>query len=542
MTEVKRVFKVNGKPFFPLGGQTNNSSGYSAKQSETAFKAVKLIHGNTLEIPIYWNQIEPKEGVFDFASVDALLTHAHKYDIKLIILWFATWKNGNMDYAPAWVKTNPSKYKRVISPTGKPIWVLSSHCKANQEADKKAFAALCKHIKAKDSIDQTVIGFQLQNESGIMGSDRDYSPEAQAIFDSPVPAKLVTAMKKRGKGTVYDLWKQAGEKASGSWPELFGWEGGEFMTAWSIASYIDSVAEAGKAVYDLPMYINVWIIGQNWWPLPGEAYPSGGAVLKVLDIYKWFTPHVDMISPDMHIADSKNYDAVCAGYARDDNPFFNPETGGAGNSHAWNMFRAIADYNCLGDFFFGVEKVIAEDGSARPENQTVVDSVRCMAAVIPLLLKYQGTGKVHAVIQEDLLNSYLMEFDGYTGLIEFGERKPGYNGKDWEHTAYGIKTEIVNPNRGRGLIIQASKNEFYLVGANYRLFLRPNSAIENLQRRVAIADHAPKLPGWHLVSVDEGYFDKKGEFIINKRRNGDEVDPATWVEPDCGVIRVVTCD
>jgi hypothetical protein len=206
------------------------------------------------------------------------------------------------------------------------------------------------------------------------------------------------------------------------------------------------------------------------------------------------------------------------------------------------MFRAIADYNCLGDFFFGVEKVIAEDGSARPENQTVVDSVRCTAAVIPLLLKYQGTGKVHAVIQEDLLNSYLMEFDGYTGLIEFGERKPGYNGKDWEHTAYGIKTEIVNPNRGRGLIIQASKNEFYLVGANYRLFLRPNSAIENLQRRVAIADHAPKLPGWHLVSVDEGYFDKKGEFIINKRRNGDEVDPATWVEPDCGVIRVVTCD
>jgi len=44
-----------------------------------------------------------------------------------------------MDYAPDWVKTNPARYKRVISPTGKPIWVLSSHCKANQEADKKAF-------------------------------------------------------------------------------------------------------------------------------------------------------------------------------------------------------------------------------------------------------------------------------------------------------------------------------------------------------------------------------------------------------------------
>jgi len=46
----------------------------------------------------------------------------------------------------------------------------------------------------------------------------------------------------------------------------------------------------------------------------------------------------------MHVADSKNYEAVCAAYARDDNPFFNPETGAAGNAHAWNMFRSIADY------------------------------------------------------------------------------------------------------------------------------------------------------------------------------------------------------
>ena len=38
MTEVKRVFKVNGKPFFPIGGQACNSSGYNAKEAEQAFK------------------------------------------------------------------------------------------------------------------------------------------------------------------------------------------------------------------------------------------------------------------------------------------------------------------------------------------------------------------------------------------------------------------------------------------------------------------------------------------------------------------------
>jgi hypothetical protein len=541
MTTVKRVFKVNGKPFFPLGGQTNNSTGYDAVESEAAFKAVKALHGNTLEIPVYWNQINPEEGKYNFKSVDDLLANAHKYDLKLIILWFATWKNGNMDYAPAWVKTNPKKFKRVVSPTGKPIWVLSSHCQANLDADTKAFTALCKYLKAKDSVDQTVIGFQIQNESGILGSDRDYGPEAQAIFDSPVPAKLVSSMKKLGKGYVYEMWKESGGKASGSWPELFGWQAGEFMTAWSIASYINSVAKAGKAVYDVPMYLNVWLMGQGWWQIAGEAYPSGGAVSKVVDLYKWFTPDIDMISPDSHVAESQSFEAVCKVYARDDNPFFQPETGGAGNSHAWNMFRSIADYNSLGDFFFGVEKILDTDGTVFPEQQTVVDSVRCAAAVIPLLLKYQGTGKVHSVIQEDLLDSRLMEFEGYTGLIEFGGRKPGYNGKDWHHSSPpGPRTP--DSNRGRGMIIQASKDEFYLVGAKYRLFLRPKMSMEEMKPRLAIMDAAPKLPGWHLVSVDEGNFDEKGNFVINRSRNGDEVDPAVWVEPDCGVIRVITCD
>ena len=129
MTQVKRVFTVKGKPFFPLGGQTHNSSGYNDKHSETAFKAVKMLHGNTLEVPVYWNQCEPEEGKFDFTAVDELLASAKRYGVKLILLWFATWKNGNMDYAPVWVKTNPKRFKRVISATGKAIWNLSSHLK-----------------------------------------------------------------------------------------------------------------------------------------------------------------------------------------------------------------------------------------------------------------------------------------------------------------------------------------------------------------------------------------------------------------------------
>jgi hypothetical protein len=101
---------------------------------------------------------------------------------------------------------------------------------------------------------------------------------------------------------------------------------------------------------------------------------------------------------------------------------------------------------------------------------------------------------------------------------------------------------MVNPNRGRGLVIQAGRDEFYLTGANYRLFLRPKPTLANMQARLAINDVAPKLPGWNIVSIDEGHFDQKGGFIVDTCRNGDEIDPAAWVEPDCGVVRVITCD
>ena len=191
MTQVKRVFVVDGKPFYPLGAQSDNSSGYNDTESDTALQAVKLLHGNTLEIPVYWDKVEPEEGKFDFTSVDALLTNARRHAVRLILLWFATWKNGNMDYAPVWVKTNKRRFKRAVDRTGNDLWVLSAYCPANLEADKKAFAALCKHLKAQDSTERTVLSLQVENEPCTLGTYRDYGSEAMAVFDSPVPAIFI---------------------------------------------------------------------------------------------------------------------------------------------------------------------------------------------------------------------------------------------------------------------------------------------------------------------------------------------------------------
>jgi hypothetical protein len=537
MTEVKRVFKVNGKPFFPLGGQSTNSSGYNEKESERAFEVIKLMHGNTLEIPVYWDIVEPEEGKFDFTMVDKLLASARRFEVKLILLWFATWKNGNMDYTPAWVKSNPKRFHRVISQTGKDVWNLSSHCKANVDADKKAFIAFCKYIKAKDSIDQTVIGIQIQNESGIIGSDRDYGPDGQKVWETPVPAIILNSLKKAGKGRVYDIWQKNGGKKTGSWTDLFGWEGGEMMSVYGIATYIDTLAEAGKAIIDLPMFVNVWMAEGGWWPLPGEAYPSGGAVTKVIDLYKWVAPHLDLIAPDNYPDDSRGYEKNAANFSREDNPYMTPESAGD-----LNMFRGIAQYNLIGNFFFGVNYIADENCQVRPEYEALIENFRCVSSAIPLLLKYQGTGKVQAIIQEYKQAAQFMDFDGWWGMAEWGERTMRPQGSDWRHATGYVWAPQTNMKVGRGLVIQVDRNEFYLVGSHCRLFLRPKPEGKEYHADQLVQEAMVKFFG-NVISVDEGHFDKNDNFVADRRRNGDEIfRRGLWLEEDIGVLRVITCE
>lgn len=542
MTAVKRVFTVDGKPFFPLGGQSSTSSAYNDKESEQAFKAVKILHGNTLWTDVYWEHIEPEEGKFDFKMVDDLIASAKRYGVKLILLWFATWKNANMDYTPDWVKTNPKRFKRVTSPSGIDLWTLSPFCKENFDADKKAFVTFCNYLKKNDK-DRTVIGVQVENESGMLGTNRDYGPDGEAAFNRPVPAKLIKYLKKAGKGPVYDTWQNAGGKESGSWPELFGWSAGEYLSAYAVADYIDRVAEAGKAVYDIPMYMNVWVSEvrrmESRWSIAGANYPAGGAVSKVLDISKCFTPHLDLIAPDIKHFNNRVFEEICAAYTRDDNPLFFPET-----PPAMSLFRALADYNCIGySRMYLLESIVAEDGTCRPGSQVGTDTIRVISSAIPLLLKYQGTGKVHAVVQEDDIDAQLFDFDGYLGSAVFdgGQHAP-HIPKDWRHDLpEEMKPLPPNPSKGRGLVFQTAKNEFYLVGTAYRLYLRPKLAPEKMLDATFVSDFwQSKLA--HQLKVDEGHFDDKGKFIVDRRRNGDAINGGIWIEADNGVIRVIMCE
>ncbi len=113
-------FLVDGRPYLVLGAQVHNSSAWPG-ELEAAWKQARQLHANTVEAPVYWEEIEPAPGRFRFTTVDALVEGARQHGLRLILLWFGTWKNGVMDYAPAWIKQDPQKYPRMLDRAGRPV-------------------------------------------------------------------------------------------------------------------------------------------------------------------------------------------------------------------------------------------------------------------------------------------------------------------------------------------------------------------------------------------------------------------------------------
>ena len=181
---------VDDKPFLVLGGELGNSSSSSVEYMAPVWPRLAALKLNTVLMPVYWELIEPAEGKFDFRVVDGLIKDARKHNLKIVPLWFGSWKNSMSSYAPAWVKTDQRRFPRSQDSKGYGMEILSPFSKENVETDARAFAALMRHLREVDASQQTVIMVQVENEIGSYGPTRDHSSVAERLFNAPVPGEV----------------------------------------------------------------------------------------------------------------------------------------------------------------------------------------------------------------------------------------------------------------------------------------------------------------------------------------------------------------
>jgi hypothetical protein len=492
------AFLVDGRPYLILGGQIHNSSAWPGELPQV-WQSAAALHANTVAAPVYWEQFEPREGVFDPTNVDRIVEGARAHGLHVILLWFGTWKNGNMHYAPAWVKSDPQRFPRTIRPDGEPIDVLSPNSRNNLEADKAAFAALMRHLKQFDSEQHTVLMIQVENESGNIGSVRDNSAEANREFAGAVPADLLAAT----------------HMQAGTWSQVFGYQADEIFQVYHQARYINEIAAAGKAEFAIPLYINVWLdyppaeLPERQIDTPGIAYPSGGAVQKFVGLWRTLAPSIDMIGPDIYASDSQFYRETMRAYSRPDNPLWIPETG-RDDAYGKFFFYALGA-GAIGFSPFGVD----QSGWNILGDQPWKAHAGNYALIGPMsreIAQLEFEGKLKTAVEEPGQTEQELDFGAWQATVAFGFPQPD-----------GRRAPGTKDAHGAALVAQLGPDEFLVTGVD-----------------ASVSFHLPGRLPWmrsEIVSAEQGTYEN-GVWKPARLWNGDENDRGLSFHGNPEVVRV----
>jgi len=479
---------VDNKPYLILGGELGNSSFTSLEYMKPIWPKLKAMNLNTVLAPIYWELIEPEEGVFDFELVDQLIKEARRHDLKLVFLWFGSWKNSMSCYAPSWVKKDQERFPRIKDDNGKSHEILTPFSENNLQADLKAFKTLMKHIKEIDGKENTIIMMQPENEIGMLPTARDYHPLANKKFQENVPTEFTEYLKKNKENLVPEFnerWAKNGYKESGTWEEIFGKSPhtDEIFMAWYYSKFTNTIVETGKAIYPLPMFVNAALNrpGRE----PGKGYPSAGPLPHLMDVWKSGGPSIDFMSPDFYFPNIKHW---CDLYTRGGNPLFIPEHR-FDNTVAAKAAYTIGHYESIGFAPFSIES------TGDPENEPLGKMYNLITQLTPIIAVHHGQNKIEGVLLDKENRETILNLGNYELTVRHSYTlgyESGSSNDTWETTG--------------AIFIQTGENEFYLAGSGVVITFKN---IKNPALNVGI------------LKAEEGRFENKNWKVI-RHLNGDQ--------------------
>ncbi len=479
---------VNGKPFIMLGGELGNSSASTIENMKPIWSKLNAMHLNTVLVPVYWELLEKEKGHFDYNLLKQLITEARKHQTKIVFLWFGSWKNSMSSHAPSWVKLNQETYPRAKDDKNQSQEILTPFSDNNLQADLKAFEKLMTFIKAFDSNEQTVIMIQVENEIGMLPSARDYHPLANEAFKKEVPATLLNYLSQNREGLAPELlerWKKNGFKTTGNWEDIFGksLQTDEIFMAWYFAKFTNTITEAGKKIYPLPMFVNAALNRPG--KEPGSGYPSAGPLPHIIDVWKAAAPAIDLFSPDFYNPDFKHWNDL---YTRKGEALFIPEHRFDATVMAKSLY-AIGHYEALGFSPFSIES------TAKPKEEPLGKSYEMINSLMPMISRYHGQGKIDAVLLDKENSETIITM----GKYEFTFRHDYTLG--WSPEAKSAEWPTTS-----AIIIQTGENAFYVAGSGVVVTFK---SVEKEAGHVGI------------LKIDEGTFENKTWKTL-RHLNGDQ--------------------
>ncbi len=476
---------VDNEPFIILGGEIHNSSASNLEyMAKKVWPSLEGLNMNTLIVPIYWDLVEEKEGIYDFTLIDGLIEQARDNNMHLVLLWFGLWKNSESTYIPTWMKKDLKTYFRARKVNGEALNTISPLCQLAIEKDANALTRIMERIKEIDENENTVIAIQIENEIGLLGTDRDYSNIAEKEFVKNVP---------------YDLEKEF--SVHGNWSECFGNESGEFFMAYYFAKAVEYITESAKRIYNLPCYANAWLKQYPWFP---GSYPSGGPVVSMHKIWKLMAPSLFCLAPDIYVP---YVPKIMEEYSQNGNPLFIPEVRKDAVTASYALY-AFGKYNTICYSPFAIEEFgLKPDEIIKPPMELLISlnidpsafdiegskeylsSVyKLMEEIKPIYFRYRNTKHLKSYVKTSEIDyGTFLEFDRYNLQIAYNQKQP------------------LKP-LAAGMIYEVGENSFYIIGmmSNIKVFpkLGENKKVD-------------------ILKLEEGVFEN-GKWIRRRILNGDE--------------------